>query len=57
MGYGARLSNGCNIGAYFSAIAAGNLSGWAWMVLALAGSWIGVQFRPLFRLGQAAPSC
>src|SRR4051794_929130 len=31
MGYGARLSNGCNIGAYFSAIAAGNLSGWSWM--------------------------
>jgi uncharacterized protein len=56
MGYGARLSNGCNIGAYFSAIAAGNLSGWAWMVLALAGSWIGVQMRPLFRLSRAAPS-
>lgn len=50
MGYGARLSNGCNIGAYFSAIAAGNLSGWAWMLLALAGSWIGVQLRPLFGL-------
>ena len=57
MGYGARLSNGCNIGAYFSAIAAGNLSGWAWMALALAGSWIGVQMRPLFRLRQAAPTC
>ncbi len=56
MGYGARLSNGCNIGAYFSAIAAGNLSGWAWMVLALGGSWIGVQMRPLFRLGRAAPT-
>ena len=62
MGYGARLSNGCNIGAYFSAIAAGNLSGWAWMVLALAGSWIGVRMRPLFslpggRAGTAATSC
>ena len=56
MGYGARLSNGCNIGAYFSAIAAGNLSGWAWMALALAGSWIGVQLRPLFRLSRAAPT-
>ncbi|GAC1339244.1 MAG: YeeE/YedE family protein [Acetobacteraceae bacterium] len=56
MGYGARLSNGCNIGAYFSAIAAGNLSGWAWMALALAGSWIGIQMRPLFRLGRAAPT-
>ncbi len=58
MGYGARLSNGCNIGAYFSAIAAGNLSGWAWMALALAGSWIGVQLRPLFALGRpAAATC
>ena len=26
MGYGARLANGCNIGAYFSAIAAGSAS-------------------------------
>ena len=58
MGYGARLSNGCNIGAYFSAIAAGNLSGWAWMVLALAGSWIGVKMRPMFALqGASGPVC
>ncbi len=63
MGYGARLSNGCNIGAYFSAIAVGNLSGWAWLALALAGSWIGVQMRPLFGLlrgdtrATAAPTC
>ena len=59
MGYGARLSNGCNIGAYFSAIAAGNLSGWAWMALALAGSWIGVQMRPLFSLSgrTSGPVC
>lgn len=59
MGYGARLSNGCNIGAYFSAIAAGNLSGWAWMVLALAGSWIGVKLRPMFALsrGASGPVC
>jgi uncharacterized membrane protein YedE/YeeE len=54
MGYGARLANGCNIGAYFSAIAAGSLSGWAWLVLALAGSWIGVRLRPLFRLDAQA---
>jgi len=59
MGYGARLSNGCNIGAYFSAIAAGNLSGWAWMALALAGSWIGVKLRPVFALTREAsgPVC
>ena len=63
MGYGARLSNGCNIGAYFSAIAVGNLSGWAWMLFALAGSWIGIQMRPLFDLARGdtgaarAPVC
>jgi uncharacterized membrane protein YedE/YeeE len=60
MGFGARLANGCNIGAYFSAIAVGNLSGWAWMLLALAGSWIGVKLRPLFSLDareEVGPSC
>lgn len=60
MGFGARLANGCNIGAYFSAIAVGNLSGWAWVILALAGSWIGVKLRPLFALDVAAadgPTC
>ena len=50
MGFGARLANGCNIGAYFSAIAAGNLSGYAWVLLAIAGSWAGIRLRPLFRL-------
>ena len=60
MGFGARLANGCNIGAYFSAISVGNLSGWAWMLLALAGSWIGVKLRPLFDLdarAEVGPSC
>ncbi len=60
MGYGARLANGCNIGAYFSAIGTGSLSGWAWMALALAGSWIGVKLRPLFSLDrtqETGPSC
>ncbi len=57
MGYGARLANGCNIGAYFSAIAVGNVSGWAWMLLALAGSWIGIKLRPLFRLDAPALAC
>lgn len=57
MGFGARLSNGCNIGAYFSAIAAGNLSGWAWVVLAIAGSWVGIRLRPLFGLDGPALVC
>ena len=57
MGFGARLSNGCNIGAYFSAIAVGNLSGWAWVLLALAGSWAGLRLRPLFGLDGPALVC
>lgn len=56
MGYGARLSNGCNISAYFSSLAAGNASGWLWLALALAGCWIGLKLRPLFALGRAAPA-
>ncbi len=43
MGYGARLSGGCNIGAYFSAIASGDLSGWAWALAAVGGSFLGVR--------------
>jgi len=50
MGYGARLSFGCNIGALFSGIASGSLHGWLWLVAAFAGSWVGVYARPLFGL-------
>lgn len=50
MGYGARLSDGCNIGAYFSALASGSLSGWVWVAAAFAGSALGLKLRPLFRL-------
>ncbi len=45
MGYGARLSDGCNIGAYFSAIVSGSLSGYVWAVAALIGSALGVRIR------------
>jgi hypothetical protein len=50
MGYGARLSDGCNIGAYFSALASGSLSGWVWVAAAFVGSAVGLRLRPLFRL-------
>lgn len=50
MGYGARLSFGCNIGALFSGIASGSLHGWLWFVSAFAGSFVGVWARPLFGL-------
>ncbi|MDZ4365961.1 MAG: YeeE/YedE family protein [Afipia sp.] len=50
MGYGARLSDGCNIGAYFSALASGSLSGWVWGAAAFLGSAIGLRLRPIFHL-------
>ncbi len=50
MGYGARLSGGCNIGAYFSALASGSVSAWVWVAAAFVGSWIGLRLRPVFRL-------
>ncbi|WP_306119031.1 MULTISPECIES: YeeE/YedE family protein [unclassified Roseitalea] len=50
MGYGARLSFGCNIGALFSGIASGSLHGWLWFAAAFAGSAAGVFARPFFGL-------
>jgi uncharacterized protein len=47
MGYGARLSNGCNIGAYFSGLASGSLSAWGWLAFALLGSYIIVKIKLL----------
>ncbi|MGL4635601.1 MAG: YeeE/YedE family protein [Beijerinckiaceae bacterium] len=38
MGFGARLSVGCNIGAFFSGIVSGSMHGWVWGVFALAGT-------------------
>jgi uncharacterized membrane protein YedE/YeeE len=50
MGYGARLSFGCNIGALFSGIASGSVHGWLWFACAFVGSLGGVALRPLFGL-------
>lgn len=50
MGYGARLSFGCNIGALFSGIASGSVHGWLWFAAAFGGSMIGIKLRPLFGL-------
>ncbi|SNS11787.1 hypothetical protein SAMN05446037_1004157 [Anaerovirgula multivorans] len=41
MGYGTRLSFGCNIGAYFSAIPSFSLHGWIFAVFMFAGAWLG----------------
>ena len=50
MGYGARLSFGCNIGALFSGIASGSLHGWLWFAAAFCGSLGGIAARPFFGL-------
>lgn len=50
MGIGARLAFGCNIGAFLAGIASGSLHGWVWFVMAMAGSWVGVRWRPAFGL-------
>lgn len=41
MGFGARLSAGCNIGALFSSISALSLSGWVFAIFLLIGAIIG----------------
>lgn len=51
MGIGARLANGCNIGAYLAGVASGSLSGWVWGLAALGGTWVGLRLRPVFGLG------
>lgn len=50
MGYGARLSFGCNVGALFSGIASGSVHGWLWFASAFVGSLGGVALRPVFGL-------
>jgi len=48
MGYGARLSFGCNIGALVGGIASGSVYGWLWFAAAFAGSYVGIRLRPAF---------
>jgi hypothetical protein len=50
MGYGARISTGCNIGAMVNGIASGSLHGWVWMAAAFVGTMAGVRLRPIFRV-------
>jgi uncharacterized protein len=50
LGYGARISFGCNIGSYFSGIVSGSLHGWLWLACAFIGNIIGTGLRPIFGL-------
>ncbi len=48
LGYSSRLAFGCNVGAMVSGISTGSLHGWIWVVMAFAGSLIGVRVRRFF---------
>lgn len=48
MGFGARLSLGCNIGALFSGTASLSLHGWIYLVSLFAGSLLGVRVADAF---------
>jgi len=50
MGVGARLSSGCNIGAFLGGASSGSLHGLVWLVAAIPGCWVGIRLRPLFGL-------
>lgn len=50
MGYGARLSYGCNIGAYLGGVVSGSLHGWWWLFWGFAGSLIGIRLRGLLHM-------
>ena len=41
MGFGTRLSNGCNVGALFTPIAEFSLSGWVYLVVVVMGGFLG----------------
>ncbi len=50
LGYGARLSFGCNIGALVAGISSGSLHGWLWLVAAFCGGIAGVYIRIWLKL-------
>ncbi len=50
MGYGARLSYGCNIGAFLGGTISGSLHGLGWLIFGFLGSMAGVRLRPYFKL-------
>jgi uncharacterized membrane protein YedE/YeeE len=48
MGVGARLSFGCNVGAFLGGASSGSLHGFVWLAAAMPGCWIGIRMRPMF---------
>ncbi len=57
LGIGARLSFGCNVGAFLGGASSGSLHGFVWFVAVLPGVWIGLRLRPVFGLsGSVQPA-
>ena len=50
LGYGARLSFGCNIGALVGGISSGSVHGWLWLVSGFCGGIAGVYVRILLKI-------
>ena len=48
MGYGTRLSNGCNVGALYTPIAEFSLSGWIYLIFIVIGGFLGNIFVQRF---------
>jgi uncharacterized membrane protein YedE/YeeE len=52
MGVGARLSFGCNVGAFLGGASSGSAHGVVWLLAALPGCWLGLRARPWFGLAR-----
>lgn len=52
MGIGARLSFGCNVGAFIGGTASGSLHGLVWLGAVIPGCWLGIRLRPVFGLAR-----
>jgi hypothetical protein len=50
MGYGARLSFGCNIGEFIASVISTSAHGWVWFAAAMAGTAPRARLRPRFGL-------
>jgi uncharacterized membrane protein YedE/YeeE len=54
MGFGARLSFGCNIGALFSGVPSMSLHGWVFMVFIVIGAYVGSKLLVTVFIGESA---
>lgn len=52
MGVGARLSFGCNVGAFLGGMSSGSLHGLVWIMATVPGCWLGIRLRPVFGLAR-----